>query len=76
MGNELMTLLSEEKYTITEPQTVSFSILKTMEYAPKNQISTQTNANPWPWRYLKIPVSTADLQSLTLLSHLATFMMK
>ena len=62
MGNELMTLLSEEKYTTTEPQTVSFSILKTMEYAPKNQISTQTNPNPWPWRYLKIPLSCIDSQ--------------
>ena len=46
MGNELMTLLSEEKYAIIEPQTISFSILKTMVYAPKNQISTQTNPNP------------------------------
>ena len=46
MGNELMTLLSEEKYPITELQTLSFSTLKTMVYAPKNQISTQTNPNP------------------------------
>ena len=46
MGNELMTLIPEEKYAITEPQTISFSIEKKMVYVPKNQISTQTNPNP------------------------------
>ena len=46
MGNELMTLLSEEKYPITELRILLFTILKTTVYIPKNQISTQTNPNP------------------------------